>query len=138
MFLLFCLVIPFNASSSELDRNWAFWLSNGITSYSYTLKSGAGPFGYYIYKVRVKGGECKAKSKYIYTRTPIFWKKASCQEAEFSHLYRSVKKQMHEGYKSMHIAYDENYRFIAKFEVVPNTEVEDVDWRFEVTHFRVR
>lgn len=130
------LIFPLSASADDLKSNWESWQSKNIAKYKYTLATGAGPFGYSLYKVKVVDGVCRAKTKYIFNRTPFFWKKSSCEGVTFGDLYKSIQKQTDAGVRSMDITYDNNYNFVSKFTVVPDTKEEDTDWYFIITDFK--
>ncbi len=131
------MLLPGVAFSSDLDTHRKSWESEKAISYSYFLKKG-GVFGYTIYKIQVINGVCKAKSKYVFDRTPIFWKKASCEGNTIEDLYKAVSCQIAEGVIKMDLTYDEKYNFISYFSVEPKTELTDQDWYFEITKFKVK
>lgn len=135
--ILTLMILPGIVLSDELDAHRGVWESKHINSYSYPLKTG-GVFGYSLYKIQIKDGICKAKSKYVFNRTPIFWKKDSCEGNTIEELYDSVKNQMSQDIVGMELAYDENYSFISYFSVEPKTDLTDQDWYFEITKFRAK
>lgn len=134
---LLLLIMPGMAISSDLDAHRKAWESKRENSYSYTLKRG-GVFGYSLYKIEIKNGDCRAKSKYVFNRTPIFWKKDSCEGNTIEELYESVGNQIASGVISVELTYDEKYSFISYFSVEPKTDFTDQDWYFEITKFKVK
>lgn len=130
------LIFPLFTFADDLESNWKSWQSKDIATYKYNLITGAGPFGYSRYKVKVVDGVCKAKTKYIFRRTPWFWKKTSCENIRFADLYMAIRQQIEAGVHSMDITYDQKYNFVSSFSVVPDTKEEDTDWYFEVTDFK--
>ena len=135
--VLTLMLLPGLAISSDLEVNRKAWESNRENSYSYTLKRG-GVFGYSLYKIKIKNGDCRAKSKYVFDRTPMLWKKDSCEGNTIEELYESVRSQIAEGVIKMELTYDEKYSFISYFSVEPKTDYTDQDWYFEITKFKVK
>ena len=135
--VLTLMLLPGIVISSELDAHIKAWESKKEDSYSYTLKRG-GVFGYSIYKIKIRNGECSAKTKYVFDRKPIFWKKASCKGNTIEELHESVSRQIANGVIRMELTYNDNYSFIEYFLVEPKTEYTDQDWYFEITKFKVK
>lgn len=118
----------------DLEKNW---LLKEPKSYQYTLRHGAGPFGYTLEKIVIHNGTCTARSQFIFHGHRDRWEKSTCEGHRIHHLIASVRIQESDGVYSSKMRFHEKYGFISEYYADPKTDASDQDWHFEILKFKV-
>jgi hypothetical protein len=126
-----------NNDDSALSDPFRIWAEAEPMAYRYSLRSG-GVFGYTLYKVSVRDGICRAKSKFVYTRKFGRWERVSCDGILIADLIGRAEDQERAGVKFSEISINQEFGFVSYYSAEPDTELTDQSWYFEVTDFRVR